>query len=106
MCVLRSRQPGWFEGPGCFASLHSEQGAAPLALPAASIPARFASGTRCLHQTVPDAAFEYPILSARLSREKAGVLEAHSRAVMEEQLRLESSEQIRTAENGWNGMKA
>ena len=33
--------------PGCFASLRSEQGAAPLAMPVASIPAHFAAGTIC-----------------------------------------------------------
>ena len=32
MCALRGKQPGHSECPGCFASLRSEQGAAPLAL--------------------------------------------------------------------------
>jgi len=31
MCALRGRQPGLFYRPGCFASLRSKQGAAPLA---------------------------------------------------------------------------
>ena len=73
-CIVRpAERTAWtLECPGCFASHRSEQGAAPLAMPAASIPAYFAAGTICFQQTVPAAKSENPIPSARPSTENVG----------------------------------
>ena len=62
----------------------------------AAIPAHFTAGAICFQQTVPAAKSENPIPLARpFTKMQAVFFEAHFRTVMEEQLRLESSEQIR-----------